>query len=232
MRERLAILISGNGSTMAEIIKAQQSGKLKLDIACIISNKENAPGLQKAKDLGIPEKDIVIIETQPQSTFAQRLLDELQTRNTTAVSQNGWLPFTPIEVINAYPNKIFNQHPGNPLNFGGKDMWGLTVNQAAINYFKTTGEEPYTYMIVQQVAPNFDEGKILKATPVLISSDDTAKNLQERCLPIEHQTVIELLEDLVDNNIKSVEIPKITDPKKLEILNNCRQNAIDMHLNN
>lgn len=232
MRESLAILISGLGTTMAEIIKAQKSGELKLDIACIISNNPNAFGLQKAKDLGIPRKDIIVVETQPHSTFNQRLLDELQSRGVTAVSQNGWLPLTPIEVIKAYPNKIFNQHPGNPLNFGGKDMWGLTVHQAAINYFKKTGQEENTYMVVQQVAPKFDEGKILKATPVLILSDDTAKSLQERALPIEHQTVISLLKDLVDNNIKPVELSKIIDPQKLEILNSCRQNAIDMHLNN
>ncbi len=232
MRERLAILVSGLGTTMAEIIKAQKSGKLKLDIACIISNNPNSIGLQKAKELGIPQKDILIVETQPHSTFSQRLLSELKSRKVTAVSQNGWLPLTPIEVINAYPNKIFNQHPGNPLNFGGKNMWGLTVHQSAINYFKATGQEANTYMVVQQVAPSFDEGKILKATPVLILKDDTAKSLQERALPIEHQTVIEFLKDLVDNNIKSVELPKITDPKNLEILNSCRQNAIDMHLNN
>lgn len=232
MRERLAILVSGIGTTMAEIIKAQKSGKLKLDIACIISNNQNSIGLQKAKDLGIPKKDIIVIETQPHSTFSQRLLNELQSRGVTAVSQNGWLPLTPIEVINSYPNKIFNQHPGNPLNFGGKDMWGLTVHQAAINYFKKTGEEEYTYMVVQQVAQNFDEGKILKANPVLILPNDTAKSLQQRALPIEHQTVIEFLKDLVDNNIKSVELSKISDPQKLEILNSCRQNAIDMHLNN
>lgn len=232
MRERLAILISGLGTTMAEIIKAQKSGELKLDISCIISNNPNAIGLQKAKDLGIPKKDIIVIETQPHSTFSQRLLTELKSRNVTAVSQNGWLPLTPIEVINAYPNKIFNQHPGNPLNFGGKDMWGLTVHQAAINYFKTTGQEENTYMVVQQVAQHFDEGKILKATPVLIMADDTAKSLQKRALLIEHQTVIALLKDLVDNNIKPVELLKITDPKNLEMLNICRQNAIDMHLNN
>jgi phosphoribosylglycinamide formyltransferase 1 len=232
MREKLAILISGGGTTMSEIIKAQQSGKLDLDIACIISNKYDAGGIQKAKDLGIPKKDIVVVETKPRSNFGQRLLDELQSRDVTAVSQNGWLPLTPVEVINAYPNKIFNQHPGNPLNFGGKDMWGLTVHQAAINYFKATGEEPNTYVIVQQVAKHFDEGQVLKATPVLILPNDTAKSLQERALPIEHQTVVELLKDLVNDNIKPVELPKITNPQKLEILNRCRQNAIDMHLNN
>ncbi len=231
MRERLAILISGGGTTMAEIIKAQQSGKLELDIACVISSKFDAGGIQKAKDLGIPEKDILIIESQPRLTFGLRLLQELQKRNVTAVSQNGWLPLTPVEVINAYPNKIFNQHPGNPLNFGGKGMWGLAVHQAAINYFKATGEEEFTYMIVQQVAPEFDQGKVVKTTRVKILPNDTAKSLQERCLPIEHQTVIELLKDLVDNNIKEVILPKIIDSQKLEILYRCRQDAIDMNLN-
>lgn len=231
MKERLAILISGGGTTMAEIIKAQQSNRLNLDIACIISSKPDAGGIEKAKLLNIPKKDILIIEKKPISTFNSRLLKELQIRGVTVVSQNGWLPLTPTKVIDTYPNKIYNQHPGNPLNFGGKDMWGLTVHQAAINYFKTTGEEPYTYMIVQRVAENFDEGQVVKATPVLILPNDTAQSLQQRCLPVEHQTVIEFLEDLVNDKIKPVELSKITDPKKLEILNRCRQEATDMHLN-
>ena len=58
MKERLAILISGTGTTMTEIIKSQQSGALNLDVTCIISNNPDAPGLVAAKQLGIPQKNI------------------------------------------------------------------------------------------------------------------------------------------------------------------------------
>ena len=231
MREKLAILVSGGGTTMAEIIKAQQSGRLDLDIACVISSRPDAGGLKKAQKLNIPEENILVVEPKPRITFGQRLLEELQSRGVTTVSQNGWLPLTPTEVIDAYSNKIFNQHPGNPNNFGGKYMYGLTVHQAAINYFKATGEEPNTYMTIHRVIPNIDEGQIIKYTPVKILSDDTAKSLQERSLPVEHETVIKFLEDLVNDNIKEINLPKITDPQKIEILNKCRQDAINMHLN-
>jgi len=198
MKENLAILISGNGSTMEAIIKAKQNNRLNLDIACIISSNPDADGIQKAKKLGIPEKDILIIPRQPIETFGQRLLQSLQVRGVTLVSQNGWLPLTPEKVIEAYKDKIFNQHPGDPNRFGGKGMYGIAVYQAAINYYKNTGEDNHC-VIIQKVSKNFDEGQIVKSTFVKILPNDTPESLQERCLPIEHETVVSFLENFSKN---------------------------------
>lgn len=234
MREKLAILISGGGTTMAEIIKAQQSGFLDLDIACIISSRPDADGLNKAKDLGIPPKDILTITPKPREDFAARLLTELQLRDVSIVSQNGWLPLTPPEVISAYNGRVFNQHPGNPHLFGGKGMYGLTVHQAAINFYQATGKENHTHMIVQEVAKNFDQGEVLVQTPVEILSTDTAKTLQERCLPVEHQTVIGFLKDFLSGTLKRVNLTNLEEltPSDKETLIQCRQKAISLNLNN
>ena len=62
MKERLASLISGGGTTMQEIVKACQSGEVPMDLGCVISSSSTAGGIKRAKDLGIPEKDIVVID--------------------------------------------------------------------------------------------------------------------------------------------------------------------------
>lgn len=61
MDERLATLISGGGTTMREIIKACQSGEIPMNIACVISSIPTAGGIEKARRLGIPEHDIVVV---------------------------------------------------------------------------------------------------------------------------------------------------------------------------
>lgn len=62
MKERLASLISGGGTTMEQIVKACQSGEVPMEIACIISSSPNAGGIEKAQRLGIPDKDIIVID--------------------------------------------------------------------------------------------------------------------------------------------------------------------------
>lgn len=233
MKERLAILISGTGTTMAEIIKSHQSDILNLEIACVISNTPDAPGLTLAQQLGIPKSDILVIPQKPKEDFGQRLLKKLKAHNATLVGQHGWLPLTPTEVIDAFPNRIFNQHPGNPHLFGGKGMWGATVHQAALDFYLKTGKEENTWMTIQHVAPVFDEGKILSVLPVQIKKTDSYLTLKQRCLSTEHQNVIEFYKKFLNNNLQPIKLTEISDltPDELNILNSCKQHAISLNLN-
>ena len=86
MKERLASLISGGGTTMQEIVKACQSGEIPMDVACIVSSTPTAGGLEKARKLGIPEADILIIDPanfkkedgkRDQVGFGEAIIDEL-----------------------------------------------------------------------------------------------------------------------------------------------------------
>ena len=233
MKERLAILISGTGTTMTEIIRSQQSGVLNLDIACIISNNSDAPGLVTAKQLGIPQKDILIIPQKPRQDFGQRLLQELKNHKATLVGQHGWLPLTPENLINSFPNRIFNQHPGNPHLFGGKGMWGTTVNQTALDFYLKTGKEENAWMIIQKVAPVFDEGEILSALPVKIEKVDSVLSLKKRCLSVEHQNAVKFYQEFLSNNLHPVKLTDINDltQNELDILISCKQHAINLNLN-
>ena len=233
MKERLAILISGTGTTMVEIIKAKKSGFLDLDIACIISNTSESQGLVTAQQLGIPKNNIIIIPQQPKDSFGQRLLRELKKHQITIVGQHGWLPLTPKEVIDAFPNRIFNQHPGNPSLFGGKGMWGATVHQVALDFYLKTGKEENTWMTMQRVAPVFDEGKVLSALPVKIKKNDSVSTLKQRCLLVEHQNVVEFYQKFLNNNLQSVKLTNINDlnQDELNILEFCKRHAISLNLN-
>lgn len=220
---------------MVEIIKACQSGEIpNMDIACIISSKTDAGGIEKARALGVSSDDIVIVDPRDfkdgkevdQVRFGEKLLEELGKRGVTAITQNGWLPKTPESVIKEYEGKIFNQHPGPVPEFGGKGMYGRRVHAAVLLYRRwTNGDnwrcvEHWTEVIAQRVDKNYDMGAVVKKVRVVILPDDTPEDLQKRALPIEHRVQIDLLKDVASNIVKELgkRPPIVTTPAEQFIL--------------
>jgi len=213
MKERLATLISGGGTTMQEIIRTCQSGEVPMEVACVVSSNSSAGGIEKARKLGIPDEDIIVVDPNnfregdgriDQDGFGQAILRELRKRGTTVVTQNGWLPLTPGIIIDEFPGMIFNQHPGPVPEFGGKGMYGKRVHAAVLLFTRMTGREPWTEAIAQRVHQKYDQGLVVKSKRVDISPEDTVDDLQQRVLPVEHRVQINLLKDVAAGNIKEV----------------------------
>lgn len=197
---------------MAEIIKAVNSGEISnMEIACVISSKADVGGIGKAKVLGIPESDILTVDPRhPQ--FGEKILEELRSRDVTVVTQNGWMPKTPENVIEAFRDKIFNQHPGPVPEFGGEGMFGRRVHAAVLLYRRWTNgtnwrsNEYWTEVIAQRVDKEFDKGAVIKRVRVIIKPEDTVEDLQARALPVEHSLQIALLKDLALGRIEEAKI--------------------------
>lgn len=199
---------------MEQMVLACKSGAVPMDVACVIVSKPTAEGMEKAHKLGIPDQDIVVVSpahyklsngAKDPVAFGEALIEELQKRDVTVVTQNGWLPLTPKSVIEAYPGMFFNQHPGNPSVFGGEGMYGRRVHAAALLYHRMTDSNPWTYPVAQRVHPEFDRGAVVRAEKVDILPTDTVDDLQERVLPVEHKLQIELLRDIASGNVVEME---------------------------
>lgn len=234
MRERLASLISGGGTTMEQIIKACKSGEIPMDIACVISSKPDAGGIEKARRLGISGKDIVVINPNSfrgedkkvdQEGFGMAILKELRQRGATVVTQNGWLPLTPEHVIDEFPGTIFNQHPGPVPEFGGSGMYGKRVHAARILFTRMTNRDNWTETIAQRVHRDYDQGVVVKSTRVDILPEDTVDDLQQRVLPVEHRTQIDLLKDVASGNVREIPSEKLVRPGEEKILFIAKQSA-------
>ena len=213
MRERLATLISGSGTTTQEIIRACQSGEIPMDVALVISSNTTAGGIEKARRLGIPDHDIVVVNPNDfrggdgkvdQEGFGLQILKNVKGRGVTVVTQNGWLPLTPRVVIDQYPETMFNQHPGPVPEFGGKGVYGRRVHAARLLFTRLTGRDNWTEAIGQRVHSEYDQGLVVKATRVEILPEDTVDDLQQRVLPIEHRVQIDLLKDVAKGNIREL----------------------------
>lgn len=209
--ERLAIFISGNGTTMQAILRAWKKKEISLDIVCIISSNPYSLGIKKAKKLQFPEKDIVVISPASftdkngkinQEKFGQKILKELTKRKVTVITQNNWMPLTPEKVIFAFPGRIFNQHPAIVPEFGGKGMFGKRVHAAVLLFNRLAKRENlWTEAIAQEVAIDFDQGSVVKSIKIPILPEDTVDSLQKRVLKKEHTLQINLLKDIAAGKV-------------------------------
>ena len=244
---KIALLISGGGTTMEAIIKATRNGTLVgVEPVLVIASNENAGGIEKAHNLGINGEDILVINPKDFPTredFGQKIIEECKKREVDFIGQYGWMVMTPENVINAYADRIVNQHPG-PLDtrlstsggqagrpdFGGAGMYGLRVHQARIEFVKKVNRDFWTEATCHRVTAEFDQGAILKRREVPIQEDDTAESLQKRVLPMEHAVQIETLQDFANGNVKEWqrEIPLVLSGEE-GILEECKQIAIKMY---
>lgn len=220
---RTALFISGGGTTAEAVIKACRSGELRgIDPVVVISNRKDAGGLKKARRLGVPTRVIARFKEEPRGKYGERLLRVLDDLHVDLVSQNGWLPLTPENVVNEFQGRIINQHPGpldpgrgKNMDFGGQGMIGSRVTCARLAYVSITGVEPYTEASTHFVTSEFDEGDLIEVTRLEISTlpnvvtvadlkthqdeFETATSIvQSRLLPLEHQTVIRALQRFAD----------------------------------
>lgn len=181
-----------------------------MDIACILAGKDGIEAIDRARKLKIP---VEIVDQEEfrgsdgkvdEYGFGQAMLKVFRKHGATVVMQNGWLPHTPTIVIDAFPNMIFNQHPGPVPEFGGKGMYGRRVHAARLLFTRMTKRDLWTDAIAQRVHRDFDQGAVVKSTRVDILTDDTVDDLQQRVLPVEHRVQIDLLKDVASGRVRDI----------------------------
>jgi phosphoribosylglycinamide formyltransferase 1 len=195
---RLAIFISGSGTTMEAIGYAcQENDPLygRIEPVLVIASRSDAGGIPKAENLGIPIQIVERKSFENGQLFGEKLLSYLYQYNVEYINQNGWLPFTPKNVVECFKNKIFNQHPG-PTEFGGKGMHGLAVHAAVLEFQRLTGRKFPTEAVIHKVTNVVDGGAVVARREVQIYPGDTPELLRDRVIKVEHALQIDFLNQL------------------------------------
>jgi phosphoribosylglycinamide formyltransferase-1 len=175
-RKRLGILLSGRGSNFLAIFDAIASGKLpEAEIAVVISNKAEAPGLTAAVERGLTA---IAIESggRKRAEHDAEIIACLKQHNVDLVCLAGYMRLLSVEFVQAFPQRILNIHPSLLPAFPGLD-----AQQQAFDYgVKIAG------CTVHFVDEQLDHGIIIlqKTAPVL--EEDDAHALAERILEQEH----------------------------------------------
>ena len=233
MTERWVSFISGEGTTMEAGMASVQNGEAgNLKAACVISSSYDAGGVRKASDQIVPVRVVRREDFREESgkidqeKYGKRLLRILREHEATLVTLNGWEYLIPENVIKEYKGRIFNQHPGPVPEFGGKNMFGLRVHAARLNFVRAVGRDFWTEAVIQRVDKKVDEGAVVKSKRIEILPDDTPESLQKRVLPVEHKLFVAFLKDFVSGNIQDVERESLVHPGEEHILFKAKEDAI------
>lgn len=182
---RLAVLVSGGGTNLQSVIDATENGKLKSQIVCVISNKESAYGLERARKHNIPA--IFIDPKEP--GYDDKLLAKLIEEKIDLVVLAGYLKIIDGKLIDTFPKRIINIHPSLLPKFGGKGFYGLHVHETVV----AAGEKE-SGATVHYVDKGVDTGEIILQRKLAVLADDTPSTLQARILDeIEHKILVEAI---------------------------------------
>ncbi len=173
---RLGILLSGRGSNFLAIADSIATKKLDAEIAVVISNRPDAPGLDAARERGLnavalPSKGL------DREIYDRRLIDQLRSSRVDLVCLAGYMRLLSGHFIREFPHRILNIHPSLLPAFPGLDA----QHQALDHGVKFSG------CTVHFVDEGLDSGPIVQQAVVPVLDDDTAESLSERILKEEHR---------------------------------------------
>ena len=193
---KIAVLISGGGTNLQSIIDNIKSKNIDGEIAVIISNKENAYGLERGRKENIPSIFIDRKKFKSEEDYNIQILEELRQRNIELVVLAGYLKVLSTEFVKTYKNKIINIHPSLIPSFCGDGYYGKKVHRAVLDYgAKISGAT------VHFVDEGTDTGPIIMQKSVEIANNETVETLQKKILEIENNILAEVVKLYCENRI-------------------------------
>jgi phosphoribosylglycinamide formyltransferase-1 len=187
---RLGILISGRGSNFEAIANNIARGKVDAEIAIVISNRANAPGIDIARDRGIPVR-VIASAGMEREAYDKLLIDELRIHEVELVCLAGFMRKLSASVIRAFPDRVLNIHPSLLPAFAGLD-----AQRQALEYgVRITG------CTVHFVDDFLDSGPVIIQAAVPVLEGDTVESLSARILTQEHLIYSKAIGYIVDGRV-------------------------------
>jgi phosphoribosylglycinamide formyltransferase-1 len=190
---KLGVLLSGRGSNFQAIWAAQQRGDLPgAELACVVSNRKAAGGLDFARAQGIPAYFLGPKAYGSLEAYDAAILEHLQAHGVDWLVLAGYTKIISPVLLSAYPGRILNIHPSLLPQFGGVGMMGEAVHAAVL-----AAGETETGATVHLVTEEVDGGPILGQIRVPVLPTDTVETLAARVLEQEHQLYPQVIRNVV-----------------------------------
>jgi phosphoribosylglycinamide formyltransferase-1 len=187
---RLGILLSGRGSNFLAIAQSIREGRLPgTEIAVVISNVADAPGLAAAQQMGLPHT-VLVSKGRPRAAHDADVLARLESHHIDLVCLAGYMRLLSPQFVAAFPNRILNIHPSLLPAFPG-----LEAQQQAFDYgVKVAG------CTVHFVDEHLDHGVIVLQRAIPVLETDDAHSLATRILAEEHLAYTEAIARVTGGN--------------------------------
>jgi len=183
----IGVLVSGGGTNLQAIIDETLDGNINGKVKVVISNKQNAYGLERARQNNID----AVFETDEDN-----IIKVLEEYNVDLVILAGYLKIISPKFVDKFRNKIINIHPSLIPSFCGGGYYGQRVHQAVIDSgVKITGAT------VHFVDEGTDTGPIIMQDTVEVKDNDDAQTLSKRVLEIEHRILKKSISLFCENKL-------------------------------
>ncbi len=179
---RVAVLLSGEGTSLENLFERIESGTLDAQIVAVIGSKENAGGLERARRRGVPALAMPRKQYPDPGDFNDAIHAELNRHEVDLVACLGFL--SPFETRGKFDGRAINVHPALIPAFCGKGYYGQRVHEAVLASGATV-----TGATVHFVDEEYDCGPIILQEEVAVRADDTPASLAERVQVVERRLV-------------------------------------------
>lgn len=179
----IGVLVSGRGSNLEAILRAQKGGEIRSRVAGVISNVAGVRALDIARECGVPALHLSHKDFSDRSAFDAAIVKQLEDMGCDFVVLAGFMRIVTPVLLDAFPERVINIHPSLLPAFPGKDG----PKQALAHGVKVAGAT------VHIVDGGMDTGPILFQSAVSVENGDTAETLAARILVEEHRLLVQAI---------------------------------------
>jgi phosphoribosylglycinamide formyltransferase 1 len=192
MTKRIGVLLSGRGSNFEALADSVAAGRIpNALIAIVVSNREGAPGIDRAKSRGLATR-VLPSKGLEREAFDRQVVAVLNEHQVDLVCLAGYMRLLSPYFVKAFPNRILNIHPSLLPSFPG-----LESQRQALEYgVKFAG------CTVHFVDENLDAGPIILQAVVPVADDDTEAALSEKILREEHRIYSEAVRIILEGKFR------------------------------
>lgn len=183
MKTKLAILASGRGSNFTALLENSRKEGAKFEVGLLISDKEEAPALQRAKDEGLPARLLRPADFASKADYERAMVRIIKEESCHLVCLAGYMRILSPVFLQEWAGDVINIHPSLLPSFPG-----LEAQKQALDY-----GVKYSGCTVHFVDEGMDTGKIIAQRVVPVLETDTVESLSERILAEEHKVYSEVV---------------------------------------
>ena len=188
--KNIAIFASGEGTNAQRIIDFFKNSE-KVNVALVVSNKDTANVLNRAKAVSIE----TFLLNKTNFLENDSTIQFLKSKNIDLIVLAGFLWMIPENLVRAFPNKIINIHPALLPKFGGKGMYGMNVHKAVVD-----AKEKQSGISIHFVNEQYDEGEIISQHTCIVSENDTPESLAIKIHELEYEFFPKAIEKVLSAN--------------------------------
>ncbi|HTY93172.1 MAG TPA: phosphoribosylglycinamide formyltransferase [Steroidobacteraceae bacterium] len=184
----IAVLASGEGTTLQAVLDACAAGRLPARVGVVISNNGDAGALRRARAAGVPARHLSAATAGGGAQLDRALLATLREFSTDLVLLAGYLKRLGPVTLAGFAGRIINTHPALLPEFGGPGMYGLNVHRAVL-----AAGRPVSGATVHWVDADYDTGAVIAQVRVPVNPGDSEQSLAARVQSAERRLVVEVL---------------------------------------